>query len=74
MQAPAHYAAMSDLNVWAGRTSNCFRVTFVGIPFGRVLAYSEIVSGRVEVFQLLGRKAQRSQAESSGYLMSDKAT
>jgi hypothetical protein len=26
---------MSVLNVWAGRTSNCFRVTSDGIPFGR---------------------------------------
>ena len=34
MQVFAHYAATSDLNVWAGRTSNCFRVTFDGIAFG----------------------------------------
>ena len=35
MQAFAHYAAMSDLNVSAGGTSEFFRGALVGIAFGR---------------------------------------
>jgi len=34
MQAFAHYAAMPDLNVWPGRTSNYFRTALTGIAFG----------------------------------------
>src|SRR5438445_8887752 len=45
MHALAHYAAMPDLNVWAGRTSNCFRGAFDGMPFGGVSIYVEGLLG-----------------------------
>jgi hypothetical protein len=46
MQAFAHYAAMSDLNVWAGRTSNCFRGALTGIAFGQGFDLCGSRSGR----------------------------
>ena len=59
MQAAAHYAAILFLDWRTGGTSDYFRGTselLTEYYLAEVLAYSEVVSGRVEVVQLPGGK------------------